>query len=136
MKLSRAALRPLLAAHERGALPLVGAAWGVTARNASHRRSPLTRAEPCHWSERRGVSLREMRATMQVMPGVSLRARWDATLVSTTRVREISKKLSKPIKVSPSDRYRCRAEIYPAAKNYPPPVTLPSVLSAVCIAQN
>ena len=81
MKLSRAALRPLLAAHERGALPLVGAAWGVTARKASHRRSPLTRAEPCHWSERRGVSLREMRATMQVMPGVSLRARWDATLV-------------------------------------------------------
>ena len=36
MKLSRAALRPLLAAHERGALPLVGAAWGVTARKSSH----------------------------------------------------------------------------------------------------
>ena len=36
MKLSRAALRPLLAAHERGALPLVRAAWGVTARKASH----------------------------------------------------------------------------------------------------
>ena len=34
MKLSRAALRPLLAAHERGALPLVGAAWGVTARKS------------------------------------------------------------------------------------------------------
>ena len=33
-------------------------------------------------------------------------------------------------------RYRCSAKIYPAAKNYPPPVTLPSVLSAVCIAQN
>ena len=31
---------------------------------------------------------------------------------------------------------RCSAKIYPAAKNYPPPVTLPSVLSAVCIAQN
>ena len=60
MKLSRAALRPLLAAHERGALPLVGAAWGVTARKASHRRSLLTRAEPSHWSERRGVSLREI----------------------------------------------------------------------------
>ena len=81
MKLSRAALRPLLAAHERRALPLVGAAWGVTAIKASHRRSPLTRAEPCHWSERRGVSLRERQATIQVMPGVSLRARWDATLV-------------------------------------------------------
>ena len=41
MKLSRAALRPLLAAHERGALPLVGAACGVTARkshNASNAR--------------------------------------------------------------------------------------------------
>ena len=27
-------------------------------------------------------------------------------------------------------------KIYPAVKNYPLPVTLPSVLSAVCIAQN
>ena len=36
-KLSRAARRPLLAAHERGALPLVRAAWGVTARKAIHR---------------------------------------------------------------------------------------------------
>ena len=38
----------------------------------------------CHWSEPRrgvGVSLQERRATMQVMLGVSLRARWDATLV-------------------------------------------------------
>ena len=65
---------PTLAAHERGALPLVGAAWGVTARKASHRRSPLTRAEPCHWSERRGVSRQERRATMQVMPGYTLAA--------------------------------------------------------------
>ena len=39
MKRSRAALRPLLPAHERGALPLVGAAWGVTARNSSHNAS-------------------------------------------------------------------------------------------------
>ena len=39
MKLSRAALRPLLAAHERGALPLVEAAWGVTARKSSHNAS-------------------------------------------------------------------------------------------------
>ena len=31
---------------------------------------------------------------------------------------------------------RCSAKIYPAAKNYPPPVTFTSVLSAVCIAQN
>ena len=39
MKLSRAALRPVLAVHERGALPLVGGAWGVTARKASHNAS-------------------------------------------------------------------------------------------------
>ena len=31
---------------------------------------------------------------------------------------------------------RCSGKIYPAVKNYPPPETLPSVLSAVCIAQN
>ena len=41
--------------------------------------------EPCHWSEGRhnyvGVSLQERRATMQVMLGVTLRARWDASLV-------------------------------------------------------
>ena len=41
--------------------------------------------EPCHCSEGRhntvGVSQREWQATMQVMLGVSLRARWDATLV-------------------------------------------------------
>ena len=54
VKLSCAALRLLLAAHERGALPLVGAAWGVTARKSSHN---------------------------EVMPGVTLRARWDAILV-------------------------------------------------------
>ena len=39
MKPSRAALRPLLAAHERGALSLFRAAWGVTARKASHNAS-------------------------------------------------------------------------------------------------
>ena len=40
---------------------------------------------PCHWSEGYvGVSLQERRATMQVMLGVSLRARWDATLVVPT----------------------------------------------------
>ena len=42
-----------------------------------------TRVEPCHWSEGYvGVSLQERRATMHVMLGMSLRARWDATLVS------------------------------------------------------
>ena len=48
-------------------------------------RSRVSRVEPCHWSEGRhnyvGVSLQEMLATMQVMLGMSLRARWDATLV-------------------------------------------------------
>ena len=43
------------------------------------------RVEPCHWSEGRhnyvGLTLQERRATMQLMLGVSLRARWDATLV-------------------------------------------------------
>ena len=49
------------------------------------RRSRAACVEPCHWSEGRlnnvGVSLREMRATMQVMQGVSLQARLDAILV-------------------------------------------------------
>ena len=48
--------------------------------------------EPCHWSERRhnsvGVSLRERGATLQVMLAVSLRARWDATLVRDNTIRE------------------------------------------------
>ena len=39
MTISRAALRPLLAANARGALPLVRAAWGVTARKAIHNAS-------------------------------------------------------------------------------------------------
>ena len=53
IKLCVEVLRPL-ASGARGALPLVG---GVC------------------W-----VSLQERRATMQVMLGMSLRARWDATL--------------------------------------------------------
>ena len=48
-------------------------------------RSRVARVEPCHWSEGHHnyvrVSLQERQATMQVMLGVSLRARWDATLV-------------------------------------------------------
>ena len=31
---------------------------------------------------------------------------------------------------------RCRDKKFPAVNFFPPPVTLPSVLSAVCIAQN
>ena len=40
------------------------------------RRLSLASAEPGHWSEGRGVSLQEKQATMRVMLGVSLRARW------------------------------------------------------------
>ena len=46
--------------------------------------------EPFHWSEGRhnnvGVSLQERRATMQVMLRVSLRARWDTTLVDLIQI--------------------------------------------------
>ena len=59
MKLRVQALRAALASGARGALPLVG--W--VSYNC--------------W-----VSLRDRHATMQVMLGVSLQARWDATLVS------------------------------------------------------
>ena len=44
-------------------------------------RSRAARVEPCHWSEGYvGVSLQKIRTTMQVVLGMSLRARWDATL--------------------------------------------------------
>ena len=51
---------------------------------AAMRLSRAAHAERCHWPE--GViiiwgSLQERRATTQVMLGLSLRARWDATLV-------------------------------------------------------
>ena len=56
------------------------------------RRSRAARIETCQWSEGRHnyvvVSLQERRATMQVMLGVSLRARWDATIVLTNRTTE------------------------------------------------
>ena len=51
---------------------------------AARRLSRAAHAEPCHWSEgcnKCGGSQHEMRATTQVMLGVSLGARWDATLV-------------------------------------------------------
>ena len=61
MKLRVQALRPALTIGARGALPLAG-------------------------GDNVGVSLRERRATMQVMIGVSLRARWDATLVNIIEI--------------------------------------------------
>ena len=60
MKLRVQTLRPALVSGARGALPLVGGRHNNVV-----------------------VSLHERRATMQVMLGVSLRARWDATLVLT-----------------------------------------------------
>ena len=60
MKLSRAALRPLLAAHERGALPLVEAAWGVTARKANHNWGVTARKSSHNASNARGVAAGKM----------------------------------------------------------------------------
>ena len=77
MKLSRAALRPLLAAHERGALPLVGAAWGVTARKASH-----------DASNARGVTARKASHDASNARGVAA-GRWDATLVQVIHTNDI-----------------------------------------------
>ena len=55
-------------------------------------RSQVARVEPCHWSEGYdGVSLQEMQATMQLMLGMSLRARWDATLVKTKVFGNVNK---------------------------------------------
>ena len=50
-------------------------------QRAANRRSLAARVEHCHWSEYVGVSLQESQATMQVILGMSLQARWDATLV-------------------------------------------------------
>ena len=58
-------LTPAGVAHARGALRLVGG---------------------CHNNV--GVSLRERRDTAQVMLGVSLRARWYATVVKYNTIRE------------------------------------------------
>ena len=56
--------------------------------------SRLARVEPCHWAEGYvGVSLQERRATMQVMLGMSLRARWDTTLALINQDRSTSAKL-------------------------------------------
>ena len=64
MKLRVQALRAALASGARGALPLVG----------GHHNSV-------------GVSLRKRQATTQVMLGLSLRARWDATLIHVVKQR-------------------------------------------------
>ena len=58
----------------------------VQALQATRRRSRAAHAERWHWSEgshrpTNVGSLWERRATTQLMLGVSLRARWDATVV-------------------------------------------------------
>ena len=56
----------------------------VQALQATRRRSRAAHAERWHWSEGSHTnvgSLWEGRTTTQVMLGVSLRARWDATVV-------------------------------------------------------
>ena len=71
----------------------------VKIMRAASRRSPAARVEPCHWSEGYvGVSLQEMRATMQVMLGMSLQARWDATLVCIMEVTVFYYTISENIK--------------------------------------
>ena len=63
---------------------------------AARRLSRAVRVEPCHWSEGCvGVSLQEMRATMQVMLGLSLRARWDATLVIIIIITRVASHLAR-----------------------------------------
>ena len=54
---------------------------------AARRLSRAAHAEPCHWSEgcQCEGSLQERQATTHVMLGLSLRARWDATLVDVMR---------------------------------------------------
>ena len=50
----------LLAAHARGALPLVGAAWGVTARKANHNWGVTARKANHNASNARGVTAGKM----------------------------------------------------------------------------
>ena len=50
----------LLAAHARGALPLVGAAWGVTARKANHNWGVTARKANHNASNTRGVTAGKM----------------------------------------------------------------------------
>ena len=58
----------------------------VKFQRPASRRSLAARVEHCHWSEYVGMSLQERQATMQVMLGMSLRARWDASLVTVITV--------------------------------------------------
>ena len=50
----------LLAGHARGALPLVGAAWGVTARKANHNWGVTARKANHNASNARGVTAGKM----------------------------------------------------------------------------
>ena len=63
----------LLAAHARGALPLVGAAWGVTARKANHNWGVTARKANHNASSARGVTAGKM-----VCVSVKYRQTWHA----------------------------------------------------------
>ena len=63
----------LLAAHARGALPLVGAAWGVTARKANHNWGVTARHAIHNASNARGVTAGKM-----VCVSVKYRQTWHA----------------------------------------------------------
>ena len=63
----------LLAAHARGALPLVGAAWGVTARKANHNWGVTARKANHNASNARGVTAGKM-----VCVSVKYRQTWHA----------------------------------------------------------
>ena len=63
----------LLAAHARGALPLVGTAWGVTARKANHNWGVTARKANHNASNARGVTAGKM-----VCVSVKYRQTWHA----------------------------------------------------------
>ena len=63
----------LLAAHARGALPLVGAAWGVTARKANHNGGVTARKANHNASNARGATAGKM-----VCVSVKYRQTWHA----------------------------------------------------------
>ena len=83
-----------------------------------------------------GVSLQEMRATMQVILGVSLRARWDATLCVGAYALKIDNHLPLPCwtvgqsAVAPFDSGRAGGATWSLLPNYQPCAFLNTVSTA------
>ena len=70
---------------------------------AARRLTRAAHAERCHWSEGcknnvGGHCRKGEPRTTQVMLGVSLRARWDATLVQSINTTYINKQINRPTK--------------------------------------